>query len=74
IGGGHNLSVNYVVNKIIKKIGVNISIKKMPPVTEPMHTLADITLAEDLLKWVPEHDFGDIIDKIIQSVRDSYQL
>ncbi len=63
IGNGNNLSVNYVVEKIIG----NRDIKPInkPPVIEPKNTRADNSKAREILNWIPEYNFDKGIEQTI---------
>ncbi len=59
IGAGHNASVN----KIAELIGGEVA--HVEARLEPQNTLADNTLARELLDWVPEVDLEDGIKELL---------
>ncbi len=64
IGNSHNLSVNFVVKKIIGSR--DIKPKYLPPVIEPKDTLADISKAKKLLDWGPKFKFESGIAETVE--------
>lgn len=64
IGGGNSKSVNEVVAVLSQFTGFKGNIKHGPPVLEPKHTLADISLAKELLGWEPKSDFYTELEKL----------
>ncbi len=66
IGAGKNLTVNFVVKKIIGKR--DLKPKYEAPRIEPHDTLADHTKAKEILGWIPMYDFELGIKETLEDI------
>ncbi len=62
IGAGRNLSVNYVINEVRKLVGESGKIAYTEGRLEPRDTLADNSLAQKYLGWVPTTPFKEALE------------
>ncbi len=69
IGGGHH----YAINHLVELLGYPRKIVYLPKRPgEPDMTMANITKAQDLLKWTPTVDFNDGVKTMLQNL-DAYK-
>ncbi len=61
IGAGKNRSVNEVVSVIIGDSGIKSVYN--PPVIEPKDTLADVSMAQEVLGWSPKWEFERALEE-----------
>jgi len=69
IGNSNNISVNEVIKIIVRE--KNIKAKHLSPVIEPQNTLADISLAKEILNWEPNHNFKEAMEKTINWFKEN---
>lgn len=72
LGSGKGISVKEIIEHVEsisgKKIGIKIGARRPG---DPSHLIADISKAQSLLGWYPEHSF---LDFIIQTAHDQFIL
>ena len=65
-GSGKNTSINTLMKTIAGLMNEEIEPVHTPPVVEPTQTLADISKAEELLKWKPRTSLKEGLRKTIE--------
>ena len=74
VGGGTQISVNDIVDKIKSELGIEVNVKNLHPVVESKHTKAFTGKSKKELGWSVKVGFDEGIKETIKGVRKRYKL
>lgn len=75
IGGGTSITVNQLIQHLEALTGCRARVASLGPATgDARHTLADITLANNLLGWQPLTEIVEGLEQTVPSIRQYYRI